>query len=219
MIQKQTKIGVLTLFLLFSFYATSHADLIFTMSAGDYTLEVGQQTTITIWAEITDTVATDNGLNTWQLDMVVDTGGIVEVSSNPVFIEPEADFWDDTFSDWVSLNDDASGNVYGLQAVVDNLDARDSEVGISFFALAEITIEAIGSAGQQAEYQLAADPDGGLTFAGGLRDDTPGVPTYDITLDNLEFQPGNNVFTIVPEPGSLMIMSILAGIAALKRRR
>ncbi len=216
MMVKRVKLAVSIAFLVFSLYSTSCADLIFTMTADDYTLEVGQEATITIWAEITDTLDPGNGLNSWQLDMVVDTGGVVEVSSDPVFVQPEPDFWDLSFSGWLSYNTDATGNVYGLGAITDG--PTDSDVGISFLALAEVTIEAIGTVGQQVEYQLAADPDGGNSFFGGLRDDTIS-PTYNIISGNLEFQSGNNVFTIVPEPGSLMIMSIMAGLAALKRRK
>lgn len=206
---------VLVILLLFSSSSISSADLIFKITADKYALTVGEEAVISIWAKIEEAQPEGNGLNGFALDMITLTDGVVQVSEDPVFIEPEPGFWDSGLTDWDSYNVDSTGNVYGLHAATSG--STDSNLGITgqFDELARVTIEAIGTPGQQVTYDLT---DFTLTygFMGFLRDDAGG-PSY-IWPGNVQFQGGNNVFTIVPEPGSLGIMAIMAGFA-LRRRK
>jgi len=198
-------------FLVAVFTDISSADLIFKITADKYALAVGEEAVISIFAKIDDEdgVAQGYALNGWQLDMVVVDpnsdllSGVVEVSKDPIFIEPEAGFWDSA-SGWLDLNSDATGNVYGLGAFTSG--PTDSNLCLGQFSeLARVTIEAIGTVGQQVIYELT-DYTQTTGFWGALRDDTS-FPTY-IYPDNVSFQPGNNVFTIVPEPASLLLMAL-----------
>lgn len=201
------------LFLLF-FNSVSSADLLFKITADKYNLTPSEEATISIWAYIEETVDPCNGLNVWQLDMIVDTDSVVQVNDDPVLIAPTPI---DPTSGWLSLNADLTGNIYGLGVLTPG--PTDSETGIGDFSLlAQVTIQAIGTPGQQVTYQLTDDGHGG--FFGALRDDIssiPPLPSY-IYPDNVQFVPGNNVFTIVPEPTSLMIMAFLTGLALRNRR-
>jgi hypothetical protein len=199
-----------TLVLLF-FNAVSSANLVFQMTATKNTLVHGEQATISIWAHIEETVPSGYGLNAWQLDMVTNTSGVVQVSTDPLLIAPTPIT---TGPKWSSLNADSTGNVYGLGTYTSGPTASNTGIG-GFSLLAQVTIEAIGTAGQQVTYALT-DYTGTTGFWGALRNDQ-GMPSY-IYPDNVQFLQGNNVFRIVPEPASLLIMTFLTGLALRNRR-
>ena len=202
-----TCLGVL---ILLCFSSVCSADLKFKITADDYTLTVSQTATIDIWANITDTVAANNGLNVWQLDMIVDIGGIVQVSADPSLIAPTPV---DPSSGWLSYNTDKTGNVNGLGVFTPG--PTDSVTGIGGFdLLAQVTIEAIGTVGQQVTYGLTNTGLGG-SFIGALRDDSSG-PSY-VYPTNIQFLQGNNVFTIVPEPATFILLA--AGATMAMRRK
>lgn len=192
------------------FNAVSFADLLFQMSATKNTLAIGEKATISIWAYIEEEVEEGNGLNAWQLDMVVDTDGVVQVSADPCLIAPPPI---DPASGWLSLNADSTGNVYGLGAFTEGRTYSDTGVG-GFSLLAQVTIEAIGAVGEQVTYELTDCHTTG--FFGALRDDEM-TPSY-VYPNNIQFLSGNNVFTVVPEPGSLLIMAFMAGFALRSRK-
>ncbi|MDD5065087.1 MAG: hypothetical protein PHQ35_10085 [Phycisphaerae bacterium] len=200
-----------TLVLLF-FNAVSSANLLFQITADKNTLAFGEEATISIWAHIEEEVEAGNGLNVWQLDMVVDTDGVVQVNADPVLIAPTPIA---AGSGWSSLNADKNGNIYALGVFTPG--PTDSNTGIGGFSLlAQVTIEAIGNVGEQVTYELT-DYTHTTGFFGVLRDDE-GMPSY-MYPDNIQFLPGNNVFTIVaPEPGSLLIMAVITGLAFRSRR-
>jgi hypothetical protein len=193
------------------FNAVSFADLLFQMSATKNTLAIGEEATISIWAYIEEELEEGYGLNAWQLDMVVDTDSVVRVSADPCLIAPTPK---DPLSGWSSLNADSTGNVYGLGVFTEGRTYSDTGIG-GFSLLAQITIEAIGAVGEQVTYELT-DYTQTTGFWGALRDDEM-MPSY-VYPDNVQFLPGNNVFTVVPEPGSLLIMAFMAGFALRSRK-
>ncbi len=198
-------------FILHFFNAVSSADLLFQITATKNTLTPGEEATISIWARIEEEVATGNGLNAWQLDMVVDTSGVVQADAN-ILIAPTPIA---AGSGWLSSNVDSTGNVYGLGVFTPGPTYSDTGIG-DFSLLAQVTIEAIGTAGQQVTYILT-DYTETTGFWGSLPDDESG-PSYNYP-DNVQFLPGNNVFTIVPEPSSLLIMAFMAGFALRSHKR
>lgn len=192
-----------TLVLLF-FNAVSFADLLFKITSDKNTFAFGEEATISIWAHIEEPVPAGYGLNAWQLDMVADNDGVVQVNTDPVLIAPTPI---DSGSGWSSLNIGSTGNVYGLGVFTPGPTSSNTGIG-GFSLLAQVTIEAITTAGQ-VTYELT-DFTGTTGFWGALRNDTSG-PSY-VYPDNVQFIPGNNVFTIVPEPCSLLIMTFMAGL-------
>jgi hypothetical protein len=93
-------------------------------------------------------------------------------------------------------------------------------VGVGGFTLlANITIQAVGAG--EVTYDLTGDTAGFYVW---LRDYFVTGPTgneYDATFDapyKAVFQPGDNVFTVVPEPGSFVLLATMAGLA-LRRWR
>ena len=199
-----------TLVLLF-FNAVSSANLLFQITATKNTLTPSEEATISIWARIEEGIPSGYGLNAWQLDMVTNTSGVVQVNGGPVLIAPTPVA---AGSGWMSSNVDSTGNVYGLGIFTPGPTTSNTGIG-GFSLLAQVTIEAIGTAGQQVTYELT-DYTGTTGFWGALRNDQ-GMPSY-IYPDNVHFLPGNNVFTIVPEPASLLIMAFMTGLALRSRR-
>lgn len=199
-----------TVFLLF-LTSVSSGDLIFKMTASKNTLAVGEEATIGIWAKAEEATGV-NGLNVWQLDMVVDIGDKVAVKTAGgtaiTLVAPSP--MNSAGSGWLSVNSPLSGNVLGIGVTTQNT-PQDSTTGVGDFSLlANVTIVALEEG--TVTYNLA---DTGTTgFYGILRDST----YYDINLSNLEFQTGNNVFTIIPEPASLLIMAAAAGMVMRSRR-
>jgi hypothetical protein len=200
-----------TLVLLF-FNAVSSADLLFQITATKNTLTPGEEATVSIWARIEEELQEGYGLNVWQLDMVVDTDGVVQVNADPVLIAPTPI---DSGSGWSSLNADKTGNIYALGVFTPGPTSSNTGIG-GFSLLAQVTIKAIGTVGEQVTYELTDDNHGG--FFGALRNDMiTMMPSY-VYPDNVQFLPGNNVFTIVPEPASLLIMAFITGLALRSRR-
>jgi len=206
-------LGVLVAFLV----VPCSANLVFQMTATQNALQVGQEATIGIWAKA-DEASGLNGLNVWQLDMVTNLDGVVEVKTAPdpviSLIAPAP--YDATGSGWGSVNSPSSGNVLELgMSTVNN--GQDSDTGVGVLSLlAEITIVAIGNVGDEVTYDLIDN--GTLGFYGILKDGT----YYDIGMGNLSFDSSNNnnVFTIVaPEPGSLTILAVMSGLAMRRRRQ
>lgn len=193
--------------------SVSFADLLLKITANDYELNIGEEATIQILGKSELAIGL-NGLNVWQLDMFVNNGGIVEVKTadgsaataeiNLVAPTPIAV----PGSGWQEVNADLSGNVLGLG--VSTPGPYDSATGVGDYSLlAEVTI--VGIAVGQTTYTLgdADTPPYSLGFYGMLKD---------ATNEDGSFVQGNNVFTVVPEPTSLLIISGLAALALRKRK-
>lgn len=228
MIKSKLKLVCFAVLALHFFNAVSFANLLFQMTATQNTLTVGEEATIGIWANIEEEPNGLNGLNLWQLDMVADVPDVVKVKTDGTIPGTEIDFiapspQDPDGTGWASVNQDLDtnvfeGNVLGLGATLATM-PDDSDTGVGGYTLlVEVTIEGIASG--TVEYDLVDALEMGGGFYGVLRDyfEEEEGNYYDIMDGNLQFVPGNNVFTVVPEPGSLLIMALMAGLALKSRK-
>ena len=199
---------IVSLILLFS--STSFANVVFKITADSSTIPLGQPAILSIWANVEEETTGLNGINVWQLDMVVNTGGIVS-ATNVDLIAPTP--MDAGSGGSMTLDTDLTGNVYEMGASTTGV--ADSNTGVVDFSLvAEVTIEAIGVG--TVEYRLVDRLGGGSGFYAILRDGE----YYDAVLDPPEKAVSENefyAFTVeVPEPISLLLFG---GMAITLRRR
>jgi hypothetical protein len=188
------------------FCSVACADLLLKMDSTKYSIGVGEEAVISIYG-MAEQATGMNGLNSWNLDMVVSSGGIVEVSQ-VARVAPSP--WDSSMPLYLSLNTEdggSSGDVIGLGVATQSF-PQSSTTGVGQYdKLAEITI--VGLAAGQVTYTLGDF--GSMGFEGYLGDYTnePG-----------SFVEGNNVITVfVPEPCTLLLMSVTALVGLRSRRR
>ena len=201
------KFQVFCLFtLLLTFCNIASADLLLKMDSTDYSIGVGEEAVISIYGMAEQATGT-NGLNSWNLDMVVNTGGIIEVS-NVTRVAPSP--WDAGMPLYLSKNIEEGGNsgdVIGLGIATQSF-PQSSETGVGKYdKLAEITL--VGLAAGEVTYTLGDF--GGMGFEGYLSDYTnePG-----------SFVEENNIITVsIPEPCTVVLMSIMAAVALRRRSR
>jgi hypothetical protein len=198
------------------FSAPSSAALVFKITSDQTNLTVGQTTTVHVWGWADDPLAIGtNGLNTWQLSAMVDTTGIVEVvSGSVVFVAPSP--WSTNSSDtgFASINAPSTGTVDYLRLMTADL-PQDSSAGVGGYTeIARFDIEAIGTVGASVTYTL-----GGANFGGNLRDFIPSFDESYILSGSFNANDSQRIFTIVPEPSSLVILSGLWGASFLTRRK
>lgn len=199
---------VLAMSLILWLSSLSSADLLFKMTADKTDLLPGEQVTITLHAFAESPQATGaNGLNGWNLDVLVDTGSAVEVVvGSVVFLAPSPSL----FTGYNSINS-PNGEIEYLNLVtMFNQGSNTSVDGYS--AIAAFDIKAIGLEGQSVTYTLGRDLGGATEFDGYLADGTRLQGVFDIANSQ-------NVFTIVPEPSSLLILSGLTAIGFFRRKR
>lgn len=188
---------------------SSFGALSFKMTADKTTLAVGQTAVVSLLAYAEEAVGT-NGLNSWQLSAFVSgTGQLKVVEGSLSVVKP--------FSAEVlttSINTPL-GSIRDLSLTA--IQARvDSTLGVGDYQkIAEFTVEALVPG--QVVYTLG---DGGAGFGGILRDYNPAdMNTWGNLLEGFfnEAQ-SQRVFTIVPEPASLLLFGAL-GMAAVRTRR
>jgi hypothetical protein len=220
-------------FALHLFNAVSFAELIFKMTAdqGDLghpitALEIGEKVNVHVWAWVNDAIAEpDNGLDTWQTDLDVDNTGVIQITktgdiADITLIAPDPDMdwsgWDE-----LSVNNEgdpyfgATGEVREVVVIQKNVGAA-SYTGVGGYSeIFSFQIEALGAG--TATYTLKKNFPGGL-FLGILADGTEF--DYDANPASVYFDApsSDNVFTVVPEPGSLLIMAFMAGFALRSRK-
>ncbi|MFH1370151.1 MAG: PEP-CTERM sorting domain-containing protein [Planctomycetota bacterium] len=212
-------------------FAGLDPSLVFKMTADKTDLLPGEQTTVHVWAWIYDTAGVqllDNGLEAWQTDLSVDNTGVIQIVGGINFLAPDpAPGW----SQWDagSVNSPITGEIRQVQTIqqvwgapsytgvgVDN----DIDNPLNYSEIFNFTIEAISSiADSKATYTLMDD--GGGLFYGYLTDGTSfdnddlsaygGVYFYDTG--------SANVFTIVPEPASMVLFVTAAAFAMRRRKR
>lgn len=183
-------------------------------------LEIGEKVNVHVWAWVNDSRAEpNNGLDTWQMDMDVDNTGVIKITktgsvANITLIAPDPDpgwsGWDEA-----SVNNEgtpyfgATGEVREV-VVIQNAVGAPSYTGVGGYSeIFSLQIEALGAG--TATYTLKKFTDG--LFLGILADgtefdydDDPSSVYFDATVSE-------HVFTVVPEPGSLLIMAFMAGFA------
>ena len=196
--------------LLLLFNSTSFANVIFKITADSSTIPLGQPAILSIWADVEEEATGLNGINVWQLDMVVNTGGIVS-ATNVNLIAPTP--MDAGSGGSMTFDTDLTGNIYEMGAATTG--SVDSSTGVPGFSLlAEVTIEAIGVG--TVEYRLVDRLGAGSGFYAILREGE----YYDADLDPPEKAVSENefyAFTVVPEPVSLLLFSGAA--IALRSRK
>ncbi len=208
------------------FNTISFAELIFKMTAdqGDLghpitALEIGEKVNVHVWAWVNDVIAEpNNGLDTWQMDLDVDNTGVIQITktgdvADITLIAPDPDMewsgWDES-----SVNSPITGEAREV-VVTQQITGAPSYTGVSEYSeIFSFQVEAIGVG--TAIYTLKDD--GGELFLGILADGTEF--DYNIDPDSVYFDApsSDNVFTVVPEPGSLLIMAFMAGFALRSRK-
>jgi hypothetical protein len=194
---------------------SSSAALVFKITSDQTSLTVGQTTTMHLWGWANDPHAVgQNGLNSWQLSALANITGVVEVvSGSVVFVAPSP--WSPNSSDtgFTSINTPSTGTINYLRLITNDL-PQDSMVGVGGYTeIARLNIKAIGAVGSSVTYTL-----GGSNFGGNLRDF---IPTFDesyILSGSFNANDSQHVFTIVPEPSTLILLSGF-GIASFLTRR
>jgi hypothetical protein len=200
---------MLCLAILVCLSASSGAALVFKITSDDAALTVNQTTTMHVWGWADDPKAIGtNGLVDWQLSMVVNNGGIVEITKSvnangditildPSPLSTLSPNW--TYS---SVNAVKTGQVSNVNALRDP--DTTSTTGIGAYAeLFQFNIKAIGQG--VVTYNIANGAFGDLV------DGTP----LDMSFDS---GGSSNILTVVPEPATLVILAGF-GIAGFLTRR
>lgn len=207
---------------LFIFIQSANAGVLyFKMTAPKTTLEVGEEVTVSVFAWIDDSVASsDNGLDTWQLDLSVSGTGIVEITQTGGVADisllapsPLDTYW----SGWntSSVNSPATGEVREVVAT-QLVYGTPSLVGVGGYTeIFTFNIKAL-SAGT-ITYTICDD--GGGLFYGELVDGTE--YDNDVAAGSVVFDTENSdmTFTVqIPEPASMALFA-LAGLFSIIRKK
>jgi hypothetical protein len=194
--------------------ASSGAALVFKITSDNSTLAVNQTTTMHVWGWANDPKAIGtNGLADWALNMVVNNGGIVEITKDvntngditilaPSPLSTLSPNWN-----YSSVNAVKTGQVSNVNALRNPDNASTTGIG-TYTELFQFNIKAISEGnviysmtnmiGDLADFKTAFDSgDGSAIF------DAAG---------------SSNILTVVPEPTTLVILSGF-GIAGLLTRR
>lgn len=233
MIKSKLRLVCFAVLALHFFNAVSFAGLVFKMTAdqGDLghpitALGVGEKVNVHVWAWVDDAIAEpDNGLDTWQMDLDVDNTGVIQITktsgvANIILIAPDPD------PDWSGWDEDSVNNegdpYFGATGEVREVVVTQEVVGAPSYTgvggyseIFSFQIEALEVG--TTTYTLKKNfPDG--LFLGILADGTEF--DYDIDPESVYFDApsSDNVFTVVPEPGSLLIMTLMAGFALKSRK-
>jgi hypothetical protein len=188
--------------------------LVFKITSDQTNLTVGQTTTVHVWGWADDPLAIGtNGLVDWGLSLVVNTGGIVEITKDlntngditilaPAPLSTYAPNWA-----YSSVNSGKSGQVSGVNALRNPDTESTTGVG-GYTELFNFKVEAIGE---------GVVTYGMTNMLGDLVDYTP----YDSGSGTAVFNTAasSNILTVVPEPSSLVILSGLWVAGFLTRRK
>lgn len=205
--------------------------LVFKMTADKTGLLLGEQTTVHVWAWIYDPEGVqlpDNGLEAWQTDLSVDNTGVIQIVGGINFLAPNPSPAPWTSWNSSSLNSPVTGEVrevhtiqksWGAPSYTGVGDDDDIDNPDNYTEIFNFTIEAIsGLGGSHAAYTLMDD--GGGLFYGYLTDATNFDNTDPYAYGGTYFYAAgsDNVFTIIPEPASMVLLAT-AAVFALRRRK
>lgn len=184
----------------------------FKMTCPNTELLLSEIATVTVWAWVDSAYGTvGNGLDTWQLDLDVDTTGVVGITGVSL-IAPDPD---PAWSGYFSINTPMTGEASSV-AVNQVTIGASSETGIGGYSeIFSFEIEAIAEG--VVTYTIDGDEAGWFAYLsnGDWFENSAGADGgvyFDAAVSD-------NVFTVVPEPCSLMIMSGLSVLALGRRRR
>ncbi len=198
--------------------SVSHANMSFRMESTANELSPGGTATVTISAYVDDAAASSiNGLNYWSLSAIIDTTGVLEVVGGSIQLlgpTPTGSF----NMGWTDLNQSGAGGTGSIDYLnvvpFGGSVATDTGYG-GYDDIVQFQVQAIGTVSDIATYTL-----GSTNAFGGILAD--GFTFFDQDfLGNVEFDDSNgqNVFAIVPEPSSLLILSGLSAMGYFRRKR
>ncbi len=188
--------------------ASSSAALYFKMTADKTVLAVGETAVVSLFAYAEEASGL-NGLNNWQMSVNVSGSGTLTVVSGSVsVVKPfAADVLVGSVNSPLGAIRDLS-----LTAIPPGI---DSSLGVGgYHKIAEFTVEAVGVG--QVLYTLG---NGGSGFGGILRDYNPlNAATWGNMLEGVfNAAESERVFTIIPEPMTLVLLGSM-GLIALNTR-
>ena len=194
---------------------SSNAALIFKITSDQTVLTVNQTTTIRVWGWADDPAATGtNGLVDWDLSMIVDNSGIVEITKDGNVNGDITILAPSPFSTLVpnwnysSVNTGKTGQVSGVNALRNPDDSSTTGIG-TYSELFRFNIKAIGEGnvvygmtnmiGDLADFETAFDSSNGTAV--------------------FNSSESSNVLTVVPEPATLTLLSGFGILGFLTRRK
>jgi len=209
--------------------------LVFKMTAENTSLTPGEQTAVHIWAWIytPDGIEKPNkGLDTWQLDLSVDNTNVIQIVSGSIqTLAPSPRYTGVPEYQASSLNNPITGEVRSV-SVVQLVPGAASTTGVgvdgdidnpdNYSEICRFTIQAMQNPpSSSATYTIMNEGNG---WFGMLADSVLDPTTFD-NSDNSAFggtyfyaAGSDHVFTIVPEPASMLLL-ITASAFALRRRK
>ena len=188
----------------------------------------GEQTMIHLWAWIYSPDGTEkpkNGLDTWQLDLYLNNTGVLEIKSLNV-LAPNPNFGYPIYQA-SSLNNPVTGAVRDV-AVSQIITGADSLTGVGV----DNNIDNANNYSEIARFSISAKQNP-LTSSATYTIMNEGAGWFGILADGTEFDNdsptkyggtyfyaagSNNVFTIVPEPATLLLFMTAAAFS-LRRRK
>ena len=200
---------VAVVFPIFLFAARADAGINFKMTADKTTLILGGNpddavAIITLWAEADIPEATEkNGINVWGLSLFASGDGMVQVVENSVlFLAPDPYSATDTS---IGILNAPFGNITDMKAFPQDFNGQDADTGIGGYSeIVQFQIRAVSEG--QVTYQIGEVTE----FMAILRDGQYGTGIFDAAMSD-------NLFTIVPEPATLMFCGL--GVILLRARK
>lgn len=190
----------------------------YTVLDDEVLLPIGGLVTVNVLAWVDSEFGTSgNGLESWQLDLDVDTSGIIGITKTgegdetaDISLTAPAPFF---LSGWSSVNSPVTGEA--------------SEIGVTHLEMTSET--GVGGYSEIFSFQIEGLTEGIATYR--IMDDGGGLFAYlsgdewfedDISADGgvyFDALGSDNVFHVTPEPCSLMILSGLSLIGLRRKRR
>lgn len=183
-------------------------------------LAIGETVTMHVWAWINDPCGyTDNGLDTWQMDIDVNANNVFEIVDGSIDLKAPSPI--DTFFsgfDETSLNDPITGEVREV-TVTQDFSGSASNVGVGGYSeiyAFDIEALAVGTA------VITLKDDGGGVFYGGLEngEEFDNDPLNTTAIGGVDFiaSASDNVITVLPEPATIALLA-LGGFVIRSRKK
>lgn len=193
----------------------------FKMVSDNTELLIGETATVSVQAWIDSDYGTaGNGLDTWALDLDVDTSGVIGITET----DGEADI------DLIAPDPDFMWSGWNSSSINSPVTGEAREIAVSQVSVGASSDTGIGGYSELFSFQVEALAEGTATYT--IKDDGGGL-FFAFLADGIWFEndifadggvyfdaaASDNVFTVVPEPCSLIIMSGLSLVALRRRRR